>query len=165
MNTAKLQISEWFIFYSIQAQGPFEKIFGGGIQKASLQRRIGSSWVFKSWNLISYSVLVISMLRYVQFSILGRISDKVLAIVQALNAIGIDERKRNQWEILGEALKETVKRTYCKFSGIVMVRSRTTFPLIFYLSKFWRFLHTNSHMSLLLELEEEKGQRSDKSKE
>lgn len=76
------------------------------------------------------------MLRYVQFSILDRTSDNVLAVVQALKAIGIDERKTKQWEIFGEALKKTVNLTYCKFSGIVMVRSRTTFPLIFYLSKF-----------------------------
>lgn len=39
MNATKLQISEWYIFYSTQAQDAFEKIVGGGIQE-NLQERI-----------------------------------------------------------------------------------------------------------------------------
>lgn len=40
------------------------------------------------------------------------------SLVQTINATGINERKRNQWEILGEALREAARLKYCKFSGI-----------------------------------------------
>lgn len=52
-------------------------------------------------------------------------------LYQVTNAIGICERKKNQQEILERTLKEAIRIKYYKFSEIVMVRSGTTFPLIF----------------------------------
>lgn len=77
--------------------------------------------------------------------------------VQAINAIRVNKRERNQWEILGEALREAVG----DWNTIRSVRF-LWFPFISYLSKLWCFLHTNSHMSLILELGGERGQPSNK---
>lgn len=63
--------------------------------------------------------------------------------VQAINAIRVNKRERSQWEILGEALREAVR----DWNTIRSVRF-LWFPFISYLSKWWCFLHTNSHMSL-----------------
>lgn len=67
-------------------------------------------------------------------------------LVQAIDATGSCERKKIQWEPLEETWKEAVKIQYYTFSGIIMVRSGTTSPLVFLFFK----------MSLMLELERER---------
>lgn len=113
MNTTKLQISEWFIFYSIRAQDTFEKIIWGRIQE-SLQERIELIMSFqklKSNKLFIISNLYVEVCASKDFrSYIRQCSSN---LVQAISVLGLDERKRNQWEILEEALEEAVKLRYC----------------------------------------------------
>lgn len=51
------------------------------------------------------------------------------SLVQGMSATGVDESKKNWWEILEKALREAGRLSYCKFSGTFTVRNGTTFFL------------------------------------